>query len=220
MASEAIGLGANIVGGLLGRRKPQTTTSTTTGSSMPVFSDYQLGLQKTLNRTLRKLVKEGGQPTQAQRNQAGLQVNENFDALFKRLQNNSVSRGFGDSGKFNLDNQGLEIERANAMQQAEAQLNENALQRQLQILGLSTAPAFASPGQQYSSTTTGTMPGQSFGQALGQGISSAGSDISSWMILQDLIRKSQQQSSAQLPVVNRSLSDLLNLAPPFQFKKP
>lgn len=188
-AGPIIGLGSSIVGGLLGRRKPQTQTSTTNSTSMPVFSGDQLKLQHVLAKFLKKGIKQGGEPTQAERNAAGLSVNNNFDALMKRLQSNAISRGFNDSGKLNLDTQGLEIERANAMQQSEAQLREQALQRQLQLLGLATGPAFASPGQQTNSTTTGTIPGQSFGQALGQTIGNAGSDFSSYLILQNLLKK-------------------------------
>lgn len=188
-AGPLIGLGSSIIGGLLGRKGPQTTTSTSSGTSTPIFSDGQLGLQKTLERFLRKGIKAGGEPTQAERNAAGLSVNNNFDALFKRLQANAVGRGFNDSGKLNLDTQGLEVQRANAMQQSEAQLREQALQRQLQMLGLATGPAFASPGQSYSSTSTGTAPGQSFGNALGQTIGNAGGDVSSWLILQQLLKK-------------------------------
>lgn len=188
-AAPIIGLGSSIVGGLLGRNKAQTSTSTTNSKTMPVFSGYQNDLQKTLLRFLRKGIKTGGQPTQAERNQAGLSVNNNFDSLFKRLQSNAVSRGFGESGKFNLDNQTLEIERAKTMQQSEADLQEKALQRQLQMLGIATGPAFASPGQTYSGTQTGTTPGTSLLQSLGQGIAGAGSDYSSYLMLQDLLKK-------------------------------
>ncbi|MGA9769186.1 MAG: hypothetical protein WBV94_09105 [Blastocatellia bacterium] len=189
MASEAIGLGSSLIGGILGRKKAETSTSTTNSTSMPVFSGYQNDLQKTLLRFLRKGIKTGGEPTQAERNSAGLSVNNNFDALFKRLQAGATARGFGESGKFNLDNQGLEIERAKTMQQSEADLREKALQRQLQMLSLATGPAFASPGQHTEGTSTGTTPGQSFGQALGQGIAGAGSDYASQLYFDQLMKK-------------------------------
>lgn len=188
-AAPAIGLGSSLIGGLLGRKPSQTSTSTSSGTSTPVFSDGQQKLQGVLEKFLRKGIKEGGQPTQADRNAAGLSVNGNFDALMKRLQANAVSRGFNDSGKLNLDTQGLEVQRANAMQQSEAQLRQQAMQRQLALLGLASGPAFAAPGQSYNQTTTGTQPGQSFGNALGQTIGNAGNDFASWLQLQDLLDK-------------------------------
>jgi hypothetical protein len=188
-AAPAIGLGSSIIGGLLGRKSPQTSTSTSSGTSTPVFSGGQAKLQKVLENFLKRGIQEGGEPTQSQRNAAGLSVNNNFDALMKRLQANAVARGFGESGKFNADSQGLEVQRANAMQQSEAQLREQALQRQLQLLGLATGPAFAAPGQSYTQTTTGTQPGQSFGNALGQTIGNAGGDYSSYLLLQQLLKQ-------------------------------
>jgi hypothetical protein len=189
MASEAIGLGGSIIGGLLGHRGPQTQTSTTNSTTMPVFGGNQLKLQKVLQRALRQGINEGGEPTQAERNAAGLSVNQNFDALFKRLQAGSIARGFGDSGKFNLDNQGLEVQRANAMQQSEAQLREQARQRQLQLLALAAGPAFAAPGSHTEGTSTGTYPGQSWGNTIGGVIGSAGGDLSTYLMLQQLLKK-------------------------------
>lgn len=188
-AGPLIGLGSSIVSGLFGRKKEQTQTSTQNSTSTPIFSAGQQNLQALLAKFLKKGIKAGGQPTQAERNQSGLDVNRNFDAIFKRLQSNAVSRGFNDSGKLNLDTQGLEVQRANAMQSEEARLREAALQRQLQLFGLGGSFAFASPGQHTEGTFTGTTPGQGFGQALGQTIGNAGGDFSSWLQLQQLLKR-------------------------------
>jgi hypothetical protein len=180
---------------------------------MPVFSGYQNDLQKTLLRFLRKGIKTGGQPTQAERNQAGLSVNNNFDALFKRLQSNAVAHGFGESGKFNLDNQGLEIERAKTMQQSEADLQEKALQRQLQMLALATGPAFSTPGTHSEGMYTGTQPGMGFGEALGGAIGGAGGDISSWIMLQEMLKKMDGAGQSSLPTGKINTGNVWDLLP-------
>ncbi|HKQ06802.1 MAG TPA: hypothetical protein VJ464_16830 [Blastocatellia bacterium] len=183
-AAPAIGLGSSLIGGLLGRKAP-TSTSTSSGTSTPVFSDGQQSLQNVLEKFLRKGIKQGGEPTQAERNTAGLSVNNNFDAMMKRLQANAVARGFNDSGKLNLNTQGLEVQRANAMQQSEAQLQEQARQRQLQLLALAAGPAFAAPGTTYNQTSTGTGPTPNLGQIIG----SAGGDLSGFLMLQRMLQQ-------------------------------
>ncbi|HEX8186527.1 MAG TPA: hypothetical protein VF747_17300 [Blastocatellia bacterium] len=189
IAGPLIGLGSSIVGGILGKKKTETATSTSNSTSAPIFSPYQLDLQKTLTRYLRKGIKSGGEPTQDEKNQAYTGVNNTFDALLKRLESNAVSRGFGESGKFNLNMQGLEVERAKERQNATADLRSEALKRQLAMLGIASGTAFASPGQTTTGTGTGTAPGQSTGQAIGGAIAGAGQDFGSWLLLQDLLKK-------------------------------
>ena len=58
-------------------------------------------------------------------------------------------------------------------------------ERQLQLLGLATGPAFASPGQTYSQTSTGTGPTPGLGQIIGN----AGGDFAGWLQMQQLLKQ-------------------------------
>jgi hypothetical protein len=209
LAAPLIGLGSSLVGGLLGRKKAQTTTQT--GSSTPFFTPGQTELQDVLSRVLRKGIRNAGVVTQDEKNQAHTGVNNNFDALMQRLQSNAVGRGFGDSGKFNGDRTNLEINRANSMTDADFALKQQGTQRQLAMLGLASQNAYSTPG--YHTEGTGTAPGQSWGQAIGGAISGAGSDIASQLYLDQLFKKYNSQSSTLPGRAGPTIGDILKMLP-------
>src|ERR1044072_1201183 len=180
MASLAVGLGSSLLGGILGRPKAQTSTSTSTSTQTndPIDGPKGRKLAKTASVSLIDMIRNP-QINNGLRLQNRGQINDVYNQQQNRLDSILAARGFGNSGKANLNTMQLEQGRAKAMGDLESNLYQDAVSRQMQALGL--AQGFSRPVGFNSTTNTessGTTPGMSMSQALGQGIAGAGGDIS------------------------------------------
>ncbi len=191
MAGPLIGLGSSILGGILGRPRSQNTKShsETTTTNTPIYGPKGRKLFRKTGKALLGLI-ENPTINEGLRLEGRREIGDIFNQQQNRLDSILASRGFGGSGKANLNMLQLERGRADALSQNESKLYQDALDRQMQALGLSTG--FSRPiGFDTRSVTDseGTVPGMGVGQAFGQAIGSAGSDISSWLMLQQIMNQ-------------------------------
>lgn len=193
-----IGPAIGAIGSIFGAKKsPQTqttnSTSTINQSNRPYYSPEQEAMNAMLGRVLRKMGKKP-QVDPALRIQGRNQINDVYDQMNNRLDTTMVARGFGESGKHNLNTLGLNLERGKSMGSLESDLYNQAIQRQMQALGLATT--FAQPhGSDTTGTQTGTQTttggGNTWGQAaiggLGASLPGMGDDISTSLWLRKML---------------------------------
>lgn len=168
-----LGIGGAAVSAAGGSNK---STQTSTGSTTGVLTPNQQGTDDMIAQMLHRFLRKGPEILKGERNQLYGQINTTYDSLGNRIESNLASRGFGESGKLGSGYRDLEISRANQMQKGEADLQQAAMTRFLQTLGL--AQNYARP---YSSTSTGTTtatggPNPVFG-AIGQGLGQLGTAL-------------------------------------------
>jgi hypothetical protein len=150
-----ISAGGAIAGGLLGKGKnANQTTQTTTANYTPEQQQIMQMLAKMFNKQINPEKRQKNE--QRWRNQAFGTVNKTYDALGDRLKSSFAGRGFSGSGKEGEGILDLNIARANDIQNAESDVQQNSDQQLLQMLGL--ANSFARPTGQ---TTTTQYPQQS-----------------------------------------------------------
>jgi hypothetical protein len=142
-----------------------------------------------LGRVLRNLGKKPRVDEQL-RIQGRNEINDVYDQMNNRLDTTLVARGFGGSGKHNLNTLGLEVNRGQAMGKLEGDLYRQALDRQMQALGLATSFGRAQ-GSTGTSTTTGTGGGTSWPGAimggLGDALPGIGNDIATSLWLRKIM---------------------------------
>lgn len=182
-----IGAGSSIGSALLGRQRPQQQTSTS--RSTPIYGPGQEQLMDLMNRRIRKEIKRGAEIPPWMRTQQRQQVNSVYDMMMKRLEADSARRGFGGSGIEGQRATQLERGRAGEMIDLEAMLSDQAMKRYYDLLGLGMG-AVRPVGQE--TVSTGTLPGQSMGQALAPAIGGVGNDIATWLWM----RRMQNQPSS------------------------
>ena len=178
-AAPLIGLGASAIGSIFNKGKSQGGGTSETRN---YYSPGQLQIQDLLTRFFGKGLKKVGKVDPYQRTQGRTQINNTFDRIIPRLEENSTARGFGNSGKFNADLQNLEFERAGQFKDLEANLRDEAIKKQLALLGLATG--FSTSAQGQNTTTTGQPT------SIGDIISGIGGDVSSYFFLKDLLKPS------------------------------
>lgn len=189
MAGAAIGAGTSILGSLLGRPRTSTQKSTSSTTIDPVYGPKGQKLAGVSARTLIDFIKNP-RINEGLRIQGREEIGDVYNAQGSRLDSILARRGFGNSGKANLNTVQLEQGRAQALAGHERKLYQDALDRQFQALGLGTA--YGRPiGFNTTTEGTGTTPGMPFGQALGGAIGNAGGDIAAYLQLQDLLKRSQ-----------------------------
>jgi hypothetical protein len=122
-------------------------------------------------------INQGPTVLQAERNRMRNQVNNTYNALGPKLEAGLTSRGFGSSGKLGAGFKGIEMARANQIQSGESDLQTQALQRYMQMLGL--ALPYTRPDI-INTTRSGTVEGTATGSQIGNGtnpLSAAGSGL-------------------------------------------
>lgn len=173
-----IGLAGSIGGSILGRPRSQQQSSSS--ESRPYYTDTQTSLQGPLAKLLRQMLK--GKETQLDRRlkaSAGDYVNQNARGIQGSLDTLLTRRGFGESGKHNLNTVGLELERGRNLTNAYLGVDQDRANRQLSAIGQAAGIAFNPSGS--NTTSTGTLPGQSIGQSLGPVVTGAGGDLATWL---------------------------------------
>ena len=184
--AAAIGPAIGLIGSIFGNKKsPQSQTSTSNQTTTPTFTPEQAAMNAMLGRVLRRMAKTP-QVDPALRIQGRNQINDVYDQMNNRLDTTMVARGFGESGKHNLNTLGLNLERGKTMGSLESDLYNKAIERQMQALGLAT-----SFGRAQGSTTTGTSTttggGNTWGQAIGGAIPGIANDISTSLWLRRMM---------------------------------
>jgi len=191
--AAAIGPLIGLVGSIFGNKKsPQTQTQTTNQTTTPTFTPEQQAMNAMLGRVLRRMAKKP-QVDPALRIQGRNQINDVYDQMTNRLDTTMVGRGFGESGKHNLNTLGLNLDRGKSMGSLESDLYNKAIERQMQALGLAT-----SFGRSEGSTTTGTSTstggGNTWGQAaiggLGASLPGISEDIGTSLWLRKMLARS------------------------------
>lgn len=190
-AGPAISGISSLLGGIFGRPRAQTQTSSSTSSTQndPLYGPKGFKLGKMLAKALMPLVSA---PTvdPALRTAGRNQINDTYDASSKRLSSILAARGFGTGGKANLNTAEMEGDRAKSFGNLESDLYKTAIDRQMQAMGL--AAGVSRPIGFNTTTQTesqGTTPGMPFGQALGGAIGNVGSDIGGYMQFMNLLKK-------------------------------
>ena len=172
------GMGA-LLGGVsntTGARTGYNTGATSTsGSSTPTFSPLQSALQGSTAGALQNYITRGPNLTPALT--AGTEnINETYKGIGDRLQQSLASRGFGNSGASGTAALQTETGRAGAVGGLQSQLQQAAMQQQLQALGQASSFGFAAPGSTNtgSSSTAGsfTNPGSAAAGTLSGGLTS------------------------------------------------
>ena len=191
MAGPAIGGISSLIGGIFGRPRASTSTSTSksTQTNDPIYSPKGFKLGKLLANALMPLV---GAPTvdPALRTAGRNQINDTYDASSKRLSSILAGRGFSGGGKANSNTAEMEGDRAKSFSGLESDLYKTAIDRQMQAMGLA---AGVSRPIGFNTTTetnsSGTQPGMPLGQAVGGAIGNAGSDFGGYLQFLDLLKK-------------------------------
>lgn len=194
-----IGGVGSLLGGI-GASQPKTSQSTqtsdTTNLSENIFGRRQRLLQKQIGDLLMGILSQGPTVSQAERDMGRTTINNTWQGLSKNLESAMTSRGFGDSGKMGAGFKGLEIGRANAFQNLESQLRQEAQARFERMLSAaqqySTLPRKVLTTGHAEGTGTQTQPGQS----LLSGLGGLGSDIGSMLLLRSLLGGGQGFNAA------------------------
>jgi hypothetical protein len=174
--AAAIGPAIGLVGSLFGHKtSPQSQTSTINQQNVPWFTPEQQSVNGMLGRVLKRLGKKP-QVDERLRIQGRNQINDVFDQQQSAFDSLMAGRGFGDSGKANAGALNLRLNRGQAMGKLESDLYNQAIQRQMQALGLATGFGRAE-GSTTTGTTTGTVPGNTWGQAAMGAIPGIANDI-------------------------------------------
>lgn len=106
-------------------------------------------------------------------------VNSQYAQQANRLDSMLTQRGFGESGKHNLSSLMLDLDRGRAQTNAGLFVDQNRANKQALALGQAAGIAFNPSGS--NTTSTGTMPGQGLGQAIGPVVANTGGDIAAWL---------------------------------------
>src|SRR6266496_52085 len=113
--AAAIGPAIGLIGSIFGHKtSPQSQSSTINQQNVPYFTPEQQAMNEMLGRVLRKMGKRP-QIDPALRIQGRNQINDVYDQVGNRNDAMLVGRGFGESGKHNLNTIGLNLERGKAM---------------------------------------------------------------------------------------------------------
>lgn len=197
MASLATGLISSLVGGIFGRPRSQTQTSqsTSTQTNDPIYGPKGQKLAKVSANTLIDFIRNPN-INEGLRVSGRKEINDIYGAQQSRLDSILAGRGFGNSGKANLNTVSLERGRAGAMGDYESKLYQDALDRQFQALGLGTA--YGKPIGFNTTTETqsqGTTPGMPMGQAIGGALGNFGNDLSGYMLFNNLLKNQRSGSS-------------------------
>lgn len=172
-----LGVGSQIAGGLMNRGGQKTSSSS---ESRPYYTDTQLGLQGPLAQLLKKMLK--GKETPLDRRlkaQAGDTVNRNYAQMGNRLDSILTQRGFGESGKHNLNTLGLELERGRTLTDTYTNLDQNRANRQMAALGQAAGIAFNPSGS--NTTSQGVGGQQSAAGAIAPVVANTGGDLAAWL---------------------------------------
>lgn len=132
-----------------------------TSENRPYYTPEQTGINSQLAAMLKQMLGEGGRVPSYLRNQGRKHLNETYNTMEARAQQNLTARGYGESGTSGEVINDLELNRANAFQDLEGQLQELTQARLQQIIN--TALNFGRPA---GSTTTNTGP-SNYGSAIG-----------------------------------------------------
>lgn len=196
-----IGLGASLLSGLLGRKKPQTTTTTGQSTTTPSFApEVSPLLAPLVNAGLARLRNRGGLPAgyEAQ----GVQgINQTFDVIQQGLKNKLVGSGQIVAGAPNpaqaLAVGNLEGQRGANIGQFIGNLPNVA--RDMENQDLAQVLAILGLGRGSSTTSTGTTTGQgeSVGQGIGNGLTDFGS-ILGFLAANGMFGKKPQPGSSFL----------------------
>lgn len=191
LAGPAISGISSLIGGIFGRPRASTSTSssTSTQNNEPIYNPKGFAVGKNLAKTLIPLIQN---PTvdPALRTAGRNQINDTYDASSKRLDSILAARGYGTGGKANLNTLQMEGERAKSFGNLESDLYKTAIDRQMQALGLGAG--YSRPvGFNTTTTTEGTntQPGMPIGQAVGGAIGNVGSDLGGYFQLLNLLKK-------------------------------
>jgi hypothetical protein len=150
--------GISAVTGALGAKK------TTTTSSAPVYTTDQQSMQHQLSDAIGSQLNNPASLAPEQ-TAAASQVNNQYDAISKRLQAQFSGRGFGRSGSLVTNQQGVEQARAGAQGGLTSQFAQMQLDQQNRVMQEAQMFGFASPG----SSGTSTSGGSPIAGALGAG---------------------------------------------------
>lgn len=168
----ALSFGTKLLGSKL---SPNKSTSTTTANLDP----SQTALHAQIADILKNALASGPAIPAWQKNQAAGQVNAGYAAAAPKLEAEFAKRGFETSGKMGSTLRGLEVGRINALSSSQNQLAGAAQQRYDEMLRL--AQQFTNP---MAHTTTSTGPSN-----LGSTVSGIGSDLSTMLLLRNLLGK-------------------------------
>ena len=126
-------------------------------------------------------------------------INNQFGSLQKNLEAYATARGFGNSGKLNMNVAGLQTNRVGAIGQSRLGKRNrwfDIFKQDRQNL-MSELRAFQVP---YNFRQTGTATGQQSG-GIGQGIAGATSDIASYLMYRDMMKAPQAAPSSPLTAI-------------------
>ena len=184
-----IGAGASLGSALLGRQRPQTTTQTQDQTYTPNWTRKQGKTHKAIGYNLLEALRAGPSVPEWQRTAGRENINDVYRGALARLEQDAARRGFGGSGVEGRDVMATEMARASNMRGLERDLMGDAMNRfwsQIVPAGLQYT---SSPFQGYSTHTqsTGTMPGQSVGQALAGPLGGIGSDMATYFMMKKFL---------------------------------
>jgi hypothetical protein len=172
-----IGVAGSIGGALLG---PKKTSQTNTAQLDP----QQQAIHEQLAKIFGGELSAGPSIPQWMKNSGRTDINETYNSMLPRMEQNLAARGFDTSGKMGSAAQAIEMGRGNAFQKLQSSLSTYADQRYQRMLEM--AQQFQRPTGS-SSTQTGSNPWQ-------VAIPGIGSDLST---LLQLRQKGQQQSPGE-----------------------
>jgi hypothetical protein len=169
MIPAAIGGIGSLVGGLLGGPSQKSTSTTS-----PNFLPGQQDLLSQLFQQYMKALGQAGTVQPADRAALMQQINASYAGMKPSLESDLTARGFSQSGKLGKGFEGVDIARGNAQQQGEVGLQQQAMQRWLQLIGM--GPSMGQPFGGTTTTSTGTQQ-QGLGQTIGGAISPLGTAL-------------------------------------------
>lgn len=155
-----IGGGISAVSGLFGRQQTQDTR--------PVYTTDQQSVQHNIGDLLKTRLEHPTEYVGTMKNAAMGGVNSNYASIAERMKRNMAARGFGSSGKANLNLQGLELARAGELSDLESRFAGLQMQQDQNLLDAGTRFGFAGGG----SHSTGNAGG-GIGGAIGAGAETA-----------------------------------------------
>lgn len=187
LLSSIIGGGASVAASTLGKKGKQTTVTEQSG---PQLRPDQKRISQSLSGTLERNLDAPFQSPNisAQRNQARTTINRATDLAKGRLETDLASRGFERSGQGGAGFGAIEANRVGALGDLEARIIEFLQQQETDSnqRNIDNALRFLPNGSPSSSTSTSTG-GTS---ALGQGIQSGVSGLTSLFVLDKLLKQS------------------------------
>ena len=188
MPAAAIPLATSAIGGIfsgIGASKPRTSTSTYDNKSTQegVLDPKQNKVMKAMFQQILAALRLGPNVAQGDRNTLRSQVNQNFDTGAAGIDANLAARGMGGGGQTGNELNKLQLGRLGAQQSGEAQLQNQAVQRFMQMLGI--GQNFITP-RTFNTSSSGTQTGSASGTPWQSSVGGGISDLGSYLYLRKL----------------------------------